>query len=265
MASPTKFSMQGALDVAIRNLETGDIEAYLEDCTTTGVEVNTEKVYSMGAGGAYVTGFSHSKRIPVKIVHGYPTTEILAIQAGQDTIVGTNKNVVKFEKLKVTSNTFTTSKTALGTAGAEIGSIWTLDSAGGLVKKLVQAGTASPTAFSYTVGTKVGTTSGVDDDTMVLVAYNYTADATAKTIKFDKDVFAGNKEVIMTGIAVDNCTDKHYKAQFIFRKMAIMDGFSFSFEDTGSPVVENLDMEALSPCSSSTLMEFVLFDEDLTV
>lgn len=265
MASPRKFSMQGALDVAVFNLETNYLEAYLEDCLTTNIEMSAEKVYSMGAGGAYITGFSHSRRVPVTITHGYPTSEILAVQSGQDIIIGTNTNVVKVEKLLVTSNTATTTFTALGTAGSELGAIWVLDSSGGFDTQLLQAGTASATEFTYTSGTKTITTSGLTDGTYISVAYNYTADATAQTISFDKDVFAGNKKVVMTGIAVDNCSDKHYKAQLIFRKMAILDGFTYDFEETGDPVVQNMNMEALSSCSSDTLMEWVIFDEELAV
>lgn len=265
MASPKKFSMQGALDVAVFNLETGDLEAFLEDCLTTSIEMSAEKVYSMGAGGAYITGFSHSRRIPVTVTHGYPTAEILAVQSGQDIVVGTNTNIMKVEKLTVTSNTATTSKTALGTVGAELGSLWVLDSSGGFLTKLTQAGTASATEFTYTVGTKAIATSGLTDGTEIMVAYNYTADATAETIKFDKDIFAGNKKVVMTGIAVDNCSDKHYQAQLIFRKMAILDGFTYDFDETGDAIVQNMSMEALSSCSSATLMEWVIFDEDLAV
>ena len=266
MASPRKFSMQGALDVAIFNLETNDLEAYLEDCLTTNLEMTAEKVYSMGRGGAYITGFSHSRRVPVTITHGYPTSEILAIQSGQDIVIGTNTNVIKVETLTINgSNEASTTFAALGTVGSEIGSLWVLDSSGGFLKKLEQAATASATEFTYTVGTKKIVTSGLSVGTKIMVAYRYTADATAQTIKFDSDVFAGNKKVVMTGIAVDNCSDKHYKAQLIFRKMAILDGFSYSFEETGDPIAQNMSMEALASCSSDTMMEWVIFDEDLAV
>jgi len=265
MASTRKFSMQGALDVAIHNLETGDLEAYLEDCLTTSIEMSAEKVYSMGRGGSYITGFGHSRRVPVTIQHGYPTSEILAIQSGQDIIIGTNTNVMKFEKLTVNSDAATTSFTALGTVGEELGSLWVLDSSGSFSTKLTQAGTASATEFTYTVGTKAIATSGLDDGTVIMVAYNYTADATAQTIKFDTDIFAGNKKVVMTGLAIDNCSDKTYKAQLIFRKMSIADGFTYSFEETGDPIVQDMNMEALSSCTSNTLMEWVIFDEDLAV
>lgn len=265
MASPTKFSMQGALDVAIFDLETGYIDAFLEDCQTTGLEVTAEQVYSMGAGGAYIVKFGHSKRMPVTITHGYPTSEILAIQSGQDIVIGTNTNVVKVEKLTINTDSATTTFTALGDAGSEIGAIWVLDATGGFVTQLTQAGTASATEFTYTVGTKLITTSGLSDGDEILVSYNYTADATAQTIKFDKDVFAGSKKVVMTGFAVDNCSNKRYKAQLIFRKMSISDNFTYNFEETGDAVVQNVNMEALAPCGNATMMEMVIFDEDLAV
>lgn len=265
MGSPRKFSMQGALDVSVFNLETGDLEAFLEDCTTTSIEMSAEKVYSMGKGGAYITGFGHSRRVPVTIQHGYPTSEILALQSGQDIVIGTNTNVMKVEKLTISSDSATTTFTALGTAGEELGAIWVLDSSGGFATKLTQAVAASATEFTYTAGTKAIVTSGLTDGDVIMVAYNYTADATAQTIKFDTDVFAGNKKVVMTGVAVDNCSDKHYKAQLIFRKMSIADGFTYAFEETGDAIVQDMSMEALSSCNSNTLMEWVIFDEDLAV
>lgn len=265
MASPKRFSMQGALDVAIFNLETGYVEAVLEDCLTTGIDMSAEKVYTMGKGGAYITGFGHSRRVPVTIQHGYPTSEILTIQSGQDVVIGENTNVMKVEKLTIATDSATTSFTALGDAGAELGAIWVLDSSGGFNTQLTQAVAASATEFTYDSGTKTITTSGLTDGDEIMVAYNYTADATAQTIKFDADVFAGNKKVVMTGIAVDNCSDKHYKAQLIFRKMSISDNFTYSFEETGDPVVQDMNMEGLKSCSSDTIMEWVIFDEELAV
>ena len=266
MASPKSFSMQGALDVGIFSLETGYLEAYLQDCLTTNVELTAEKVYTMGAGGSYITGFSHSKRIPVTIKHGYPTTEILAIQSGQDVIIGTNTNVMKFEKLKVSSVTATTSFTALGKIGSEIGAVYLL-SGKSFDTKFTQAATAAATKFTYTPSTKLITfnASAIDDNEYIMVAYNYTADATAETIKIDTNTFAGNKKVVMTGIAVDNCTDKHYKAQLIFRKMDISDSMTLALDEVGEPIVMDIAMQALASCSSETLMEWVIFDEDLAV
>ena len=266
MASPKSFSMQGALDIGIFSLETNYLEAYLEDCLTTNIELTTEKAYVMGRGGSYIKGFSHSKRIPVTVKQGYPTTEVLAIQSGQDVVIGTNKNVVKFEKLKVTSVTATTTYTALGKVGSEIGAVYLL-SGKSFDTKFTQATTVAATKFTYTPGTKAITfnTSAIDDDAYIMVAYNYTADATAETIKFDTDVFAGNKKVVMTGIAVDNCTDKNYKAQLIFRKMDISDSMTLALDETGDPIVMDIAMQALASCESDTLMEWVIFDEDLAI
>ncbi len=386
MASPKSFSMQGALNVGIFSLETGYLEAYLEDCLTTNVELTAEKVYSLGKGGSFVTGFSHSKRIPVTVKHGYPTSEILAIQSGQDIIIGTNTNVMKFEKLTVSSNASTTSKVALGTVGEEIGAIYTLSgksfdekftqaaatvavaatnvveaaSAGtdiltttsttaigadanalsinlttavddtlavtasgsvitialanitaanntatlieAAIQALVTVDDVDVSAFTCVAGGNWDTaaiatgevgavdfTGGVDavstgtftytfatkgiafypgdiaDGTTIIVAYNYTADSSAQTIKMDTDTFSGNKKVVMTGIAIDNCTDKSYKAQLIFRKMSISDSMTLSLDETGDPVVMDVMMEALASCESDTLMEWVIFDEDLAI
>jgi len=266
MASPKSFSMQGALNVGIFSLETGYLEAYLEDCLTTNVELTAEKVYSLGKGGSFVTGFSHSKRIPVTIKHGYPTSEILAIQSGQDIVIGVNTNVMKFEKVTVTSDIALTSKVALGTVGSEIGAIYTL-SGKSFDEKFTQAASPGSSVFSYTPGTKtiLFDTAAIVDGTTIIVAYNYTADATAQTIKMDTDTFAGNKKVVMTGIAIDNCTDKSYKAQLIFRKMSISDSMTLSLDETGDPVVMDIVMEALASCESDTLMEWVIFDEDLAI
>jgi len=265
MASPKSFSMQGALDVDIFNLETDLIEASLEDCLTTTINVEATKVYTLGKGGAYLAGFSHSRRIPVTLQHGYPTSEILSIQSGQDIAIGVNNEVVKKDIVVVNSDASETTFTALGTAGEEIGVIYTLNSDGSFGEKFTQAGTAGAGTFSYTVGTKALAfeASAISDGTQIVMFYKYTTDATAQTIKFDSDIFAGDKKVVMTGLAVDNCSGKQYKAQLIFRKMSIMDGFTYTLEETGDPVVQDMNMEALAPCGTNTMMEWVIFDEDL--
>ena len=264
MASTRNFSMQSALDISVINLETGVLEAYLEDCLTTNIELTTEKVYSMGKGGSYITGFSHSKRIPVTIKQGYLTSEVLAIQSGQDIIVGTNTNVMKFERLTVTSDVAETSFVALGEAGSEIGSLWTM-SGNSFDTKLTQSGTVGAGLFTVAGKNITFNTSELSDNTVILVAYNYTADSTAQTIKFDTDVFAGSKKVVMTGLAVDNCNGKQYKAQLIFRKMDISDSMNLNLEETGDVAVMDVKMETLASCSANTTMEWVLFDEDLAV
>ncbi|OYT10860.1 MAG: hypothetical protein B6I18_06875 [Bacteroidetes bacterium 4572_112] len=266
MATTKNFSIQGSMDVAFFGLETNQLEAYLEDCLTTNVELTAEKVYVLGKGGSIIKGYSHSRRIPVTIKQGYPTAEILAIQSGQDVVIGENTNVMKFERLTVNSDTATTNYIALGDVGQEIGSIWTM-SGKSFDTKLEQAGTVAPGKFSYTSGTRLLTfnTGELAENTVIMVAYRYTADATAETFKFDTDVFSKAYKVVMTGIAVDNCTDKAYKAQLIFRKMDVEDGFTIALDDTGDPCVIDMNLNAASSCESNTLMEWVIFDEDLAV
>lgn len=267
MASPRNFSMQGALDVDIFNLETGLIEASLEDCLTTAITVEATKVYSMGKGGAYITGFAHSRRIPVTIKHGYPTSEILAIQSGQQIAIGVNSEAVNKDKVVALSDASETEFTALGVAGEEIGVIYAINPDGSFGTKFEQDATATTGKFTYTPGTKALTffAGEVEDDTKLIMFYKHATDATAQTIKFDADKFAGDKKVVMTGLAIDNCSGKSYKAQLIFRKMSISDNFSYALEETGDPVVQDMNMETLKGCESETMLEWVIFDESLAV
>lgn len=263
---PKNISMQGAMDVDVLNIETRLPEAHLEDCTTTGLNFTAEKVYSMGKGGAYIVGFAHSKRITANIVHGYPTTEILALQSGNDVIVGANTEVIQRDILTVTSDASATTFTALGTANEEIGWIRVVDSNGVFTDTVLeQAATVSAGKFTYTAGTKALTfnASELVDGTKIAVYYKHTTDATAQTIKFDADKFAGNKKVVFNGSAIDNCSKKVYQAQFIFHNGSIGDEFEYSFEETGDAVVQNMSVEALASCGNANMVEFILYDKDL--
>jgi hypothetical protein len=265
MASIKKFSMQQVFEIGIFDIVTNEIEAYLEDVKTSGIEMSAEVTYAMGGrGNPYLVGFSHSRRATANVVNAVATTEIMALQSGQPVATGANKNVVKKDVLKVAANKVTTSFTALGTAGSEIGVIYTLVN-GTPTTRYEQAGTLATGKFTYDSGTKVVTffTGDLADDVEVVMYYNFTTDVTAQTIKYDSDKFAGNKKVIFFGLATDACTKEVFEAQFIFHNAKLSDSWSYDISADGDPIVQNLGIEAVKACGENTLVEVIIFDGKL--
>lgn len=265
MASPKKFAMQEVFDIAIFDISTGDIEAYLEDVKTSGIEMTAETVYAMGGkGNPYLVGYSHSRRATATVTNALMTSEIFALQSGQPVIVGANTNVVKRDVLTVNSDTATTTYVALGDADDEIGVAYTL--VGGVPdEKFTQGASVASGVFTYDTGTKTITfnTAEIADGTEIVVYYRYTTDATAQTIKFDADKFAGNKKVVFYGLATDGCSKDVFEAQVIFHSAKIGDNWTWDLAADGDPAVQNLDIEAVKGCADETLVEIVVFDNSL--
>lgn len=259
MATPKKFSIQQVFEILLRDPETKEIKAYLEDLKTSGLGNTAEMVYPTGGrGNVYIGGgFSHSKRATLNVENATFNTEVMAIQNGTE-IQTTGFNITKYEIVTVKSNTATISESATGTAGAEIGYAYIVNDDGTYSTKLTQDTAASSGKFSYAA--KSLTFSGLADDTKVAVCYEYTPDD-AQLISITADGIPATVLVTAYGLAKDVCTGKLYPCQV--DGMAQVDAnYTLDLAADGDPAVHALNLEFVKSCTSKKLYDFKIYTDD---
>lgn len=259
MATPKKFSIQQVFEILLRDPETKEIKAYLEDLKTSGLENTAEMVYPVGGrGNVYVGGgFSHSKRATLNVENATFNTEVMAIQNGTE-VQTTGFNITKYEIVTVASNAATISETAAGTAGAEIGYAYIVNDDGTYSTKLTQDTAASTGKFSYAA--KTITFSGLEDGTKVAVCYEYVP-SEAQLISVTADGIPATTLVTAYGLAKDVCTGKLYPCQV--DGMAQVDAnYTLDLSADGDPAVHALKLEFVKSCTSKRLYDFKIYTDD---
>jgi hypothetical protein len=124
--------------------------------------------------------------------------------------------------------------------------------------------TGTPTAgkFTYNSGTKALSffAGDVTSGGQVVAFYKATAGAATQTVSSMSDVFAKNVKLVATGLVRDICTGVDYKAQIIFYKAKVSNGFEFALTADGDPAVQSIDFEALKDCGSTKLWDLIVWE-----
>ena len=167
------------------------------------------------------------------------------------------------DTITVSNNAGTTTETAIGTTGNEIGTIYVRDTNNAYIsggKKLTQT-SATPAAgeFSYAPSTKAVTffAGDVPDGTEVIAFYD--AEVTGKKITNDNGTYSKTLQVFIDVTCEDGC-DNLFHGQFIINRA----DFSGTFEIHGGSESSAQSFEFTSLpdlCTGkSDLWTFVLFD-----
>jgi len=121
----SRWAIQRVFDMTIKDVVTGKPYTKLDDLKETNLESAQENVYSMGgAGNAYITAHSHSKRLTGTASSATFYNDVLSLMNGTDVVTGATPIIPKSEVLTVASNGATTSYTAVGTVGTEITALY---------------------------------------------------------------------------------------------------------------------------------------------
>lgn len=264
----SKFAMQEVFDVNVFDLSDGACLAILDDLKTSTWSNNGETVYTQGGkGNPKIIGFGHSKESMLECGSAVISDGLLGVQSGSDVTTETNATAVQYQEvLTVTSDAATSTYTATGTAGEEIGYVYVVNSDGSLGAQLTQAGAVAAGEFTYTAGTKAFAfdTAELADGTKIMVFY-YPTVASAKRVQNVTSEFAKNVKVVANGRFRDTCTGKDYNAQLVFHKAKTSEEYSFDLAADGEPVVQNVSFEALKSCDSDNLWDLYIYDtEDLS-
>ena len=227
----------------------GSLELILDELSDFSLAQEEEKTDITGRGGRTIGSLKKNKKVTGSGTNGMLSGGAIAAMTGSD--VENGEYVIRYtDTITVHSNGGTTTETAIGTAGNEIGTIYVRDTNNAYVsggKKLVQTG-ATPAAgeFSYDpAGTEV-------------IAF-YDTKVTGKRVTNDADKYSKTLQVFVDVTCEDGC-DNVFHGQFIINR-ADFSG-TFNIQGGADPATQSFEFTSLPDlCTGKNqLWDFVLFD-----
>lgn len=262
-----QYAVQAVFEIDVFDLEDGALLARLEELKSTNWQNSGEIVYSQGGrGNPKIIGFGHSKSSMLECQNAIITEGALGIQTGSGVEELSSTTDVKFsEILTVTTNSATTTYTATGVAGAEIGYVYKLNDDGSIGAKIEQGAAVATGTFTYTPLSKTltfeDTPAQYADGTKIVVFYNPTI-SDAKKVTNRTDVFAKNVMVRANGLFRDVCNGKDYAGQLIFYKAKTSEEYNIELSADGEPAVHNISWEALKSCTDNILWDLIIYNPE---
>lgn len=242
---------------------TGNLEMIMDELSDFTLSHEEESDAITGKGGRAIATLKKSKKVTGKGTNGMLSGGALAAMVGSEVEDG-DYTIRYTDAFVIKSNTGTTTETAVGTAGNEIGIIYVRDEnkayiSGG--KKLVQtSGTPASGEFSYDPDTKAVTffAGDVADGTEVIAFYD--AKVTGKKISNNSDNYSKTLQVFIDCCCTDGC-DQIFHGQFIIHRA----DFNGTFDIKGGSEPSTLGFEFTSLpnlCTgkSNLLWDFIVFD-----
>ena len=265
----SKFAVQQIFVVDAFNLDTGALIARFEDLKNSTLNNNGTVVYAQGGvGNPKIIGFSHSKESTLEVESAVITGGALGIQTGSGLIDLTESKDIPFDEVVIAASgdpgtEATTTYTATGVTGKEIGFAYVLNTDGTVKKTLTQDTSATAGKFAYaTAGKKLTFAEGdVAVGDKVLVVYYPTA-ATAYQISNSTEVFAQNVRLHCKTMFRDTCTGKDYVGVLVMYKAKAGEEWSLELSADGDPAVHAISFEALKSCESPVLWDIFIYDTD---
>lgn len=260
------FTMNEYTDFEVYH-RTGDgaLDFKLSDLQNLTLNATQEKTELTGKNGRIIGYKKHNKALSGEGTSGIISAGLMAAQTGGETVQG--KHIIKKSEIRtVAGGSVITNATAIGTAGAEIGTIRVLNDIGAVEQTFKQATTVDSTHFSYDPASKKislpvdSSTPVIADGKTIEYAYNREVDGTKITDPSDK--YSQVREIWIHGFGTDACDNEYYAAIYIPR--ADFSG-EFSLELGGDQTVHNFSFDALADlCAkngSSNLFELVIYTD----
>lgn len=257
-------------DLMITSLETmmackpnrGDF-LFLLDELQNGTIGNTQQNDPItGRGGRTIGQLKRNKAVTVSGANGIVSLGLIEAEVGTEG--GARVAEVKFsDYLVVENNSATTSYTAVGTMGNEIGKVYVKDASGLVVKTLTQDTNASEGKFAYNPAEKKITfnESELEDGTQITVYYLRKIQADAY-IENDSEHYSETVELYIDALAKDRCQNV-YHVQFYIPYADFDGNFDFAMGDTQT--IQNFTATSIaSAClgSSSKFWTLTVYGED---
>lgn len=224
---------------------------------------NTEETKNItGKGGTILNTQKTNKAVSGSGTNGLLSGGLMSVQTGSDE---TTKNIiVKYfeDSIEVTqANTFTLSKTPVGTEGAEVPYI-VVEKADGKKVKLEQA--TSESTGKYTVSGKTVTfnSGDVEMGDKITAYYDVSiADDKAVQIVNTGDKFSGEVELVVTGLAKNNCGIEAEFQLIVYRADFVG---NWNLEIGDNQTVHSFEFTSLkNACSKSkAFWAFTIFNEE---
>lgn len=266
----SKFAVQQIFVVDAFDLDDGSLIARLEDLKQSNLNNNGTVVYAQGGvGNPKIIGFSHSKESSLEIQNAVITDGAIAIQTGNDVEILTDTKEIPYDEVVTVTvvDTATTTYTATGTAGEELGFVYLLNTDGTVNKRFEQVtGAAATGEFTYASATKaISFFAGeVPVGSRLLLVY-FPKVAEAKRIRNSTDVFAKNVRLVCRTLFRDTCSGKDYVGVLVFYKAKAGEEWGIELSADGEPAVHSISFEALKSCEAPVLWDIFIYDSaDLT-
>lgn len=257
-----KFTITSYDQITCFDRTDGSLEMILDELTDFTLSQEEEKNDIAGKGGRTIGSLKKNKKVTGKGTNGMLSGGALAAMLGSDIEDG-EYEIRYTDTIVVNSNEGTTTETAVGTVGNEIGTIYVRDAnkayiSGG--KKLTQTSSTPATGeFSYEPSTKKITffAGDVPDGTEVIAFYD--TKVTGKKIANDADNYSKTLSAFIDVVCTDSC-DNLFHGQFIIPR-ADFNG-TFDLQGGSDPSTQGFEFTSLPDlCTGKTsLWDFIVFD-----
>lgn len=260
----SKFAVQQIFVVDAFDLDDGSLITRFEDLKNSTLSNNGTVVYAQGGvGNPKIIGFSHSKESQLSIESAVITEGAIGIQTGSGVKSLTDTQDIPFDEVVVVgADGATTTYTATGATGKEIGFAYVLNSGGTVLKKLEQGESADTAGkFTYATATKklIFNATDAPAGSKVLVIYKPKI-SSAKQITNSTETFAKNVRLNCKTLFRDTCSGKDYVGVLVIYKAKAGEEWSLELAADGDPAVHSITFEALKSCESPVLWDIFIYD-----
>lgn len=233
----------------------GELEFIMDEVQDGSIQNSQEKSDVTGRNGRKIASLKKNKAVTVSATNGVLVGGALAAQTGTEVEQGTFKVRIT-DVLTVTSNKATTSKKAVGTLGAEIGTIYIKNANGSLGTKLEQDASASTGKFAYDPSDNSITTDGLADGTEIVAFYD--VEVESAKISNDSEKYSKVLKLYIDVVLQDSC-DVEYAGQVIIQRADVSGEFELSLG--GDNFAHSFEAESLAGgCTGSTnLWDLVIY------
>lgn len=261
-----RYALKKVSRIRIFDPATDELKVILSDIKNATLTDGQETVYADGADGVHLAAFDNNKTSTLAGENGAIESGYIAMSVGANEEIVTNgTEVMLHEEIKTADGTSVTLKhKAVGTAGAEIKFIYSLDSTGSIDKKYAQGSEASASEFKYEATTKTITlpTSIFKAGDTVVVEY-FPTFSEYREITNESDKFSMTCAVRADCWFTDICTKQDVPLQMYMPSGKIDGNLEMAFGDQAA--VQNFSIEAMtSGCAGSnkTLWKLFTYDEE---
>lgn len=233
----------------------GELEFIMDEVQNGSIKNTQEKSDVKGRNGRKIASLKKNKAVTVSASNGVLVGGVLAAQTGTEVENGTFKVRIT-DIMKVKNNKCPTSKTAVGTTGDEIGTLYVKNANGSLGSKFEQAAEAASGKFAYDPATKEITVSGISDGTEVVAFYD--VEVESARISNDSEKYSKVLKLYIDVLLQDSC-DVEYAGQVIIQRADVSGEFELSLG--GDNFAHSFEAESLAGgCTGSTnLWDLVVY------
>lgn len=225
----------------------GELEFIMDEVQNGSIKNTQEKADVQGRNGRKIASLKKNKAVTVSATNGMLVGGALAAQTGTEVEQGTFKVRIT-DVMTVNGNKCSTSKTAVGATGDEIGSVYIKNANGSLGAKLEQDAAAAEGKFAYDPTTKEVTVDGIADGTEIVAFYD--VEVESARISNDSEKYSKVLKLYIDVVLQDSC-DVEYAGQVIIQRADVSGEFELSLG--GDNFAHSFEAESLAGgCTGST-------------